>query len=355
MNKATVDLDVVKAILICMVVIDHNDFVREIFPDFFRCLNFHVIGFLTLPFMRPPIPLSKKNTFDRVIRYMVPFLVFSVPAFTMYSLIFLNPSFVIDNLIVFAWGVITGSAKLLNQSTGFSMFWFLPSLLGMVLLQSCIHSLSTPLKYLLISILFGLHFIIGLTAKNYLVFFPFGLPVVIYVFVLSKLIVILAKKTNQPLAIAWVMIFVISTYFSVTLKTATEVGFVEVASIYNIGTLIIHDLMAISGVLCVLYISSYFSKIYFLKEIGRHSLLIYLIHPFVYFGFKIIYQYCHIHFNVNITPVLLVFITFIMALMVSLWSSKMVFLRPKLKNMMVPAYFNEWLPVQFITAKCIAK
>jgi fucose 4-O-acetylase-like acetyltransferase len=276
---------------------------------------------------------------------MVPFIFFSFPAFVLYSVIISGQVVLGESFIIFIKGVFTGSSDYLGQSTGFSMFWFLPSLLGVVILQSYLYTLDGYIKVILIIFLGVSHFLISLVSKKYLNFLPLGMPVVIYTYLLSIIIVFLARLRTRWFMILCVFIYIIATFLSVFLKTSTEVGFVKVANINNLDILLLHDFMAIFGVLSVFYISGFFSKIRIIKLIGKNSLLIYLIHPFVYYFLK----QCLQIWNPIIESIFLIFtviVTFCISVFISLWLSQAIFKHKILKNLIVPGYFNEWLPIK---------
>src|SRR6478672_8405589 len=70
----TRSVDPFKALLILVVVIDHNDVAHALFPATFRPLTFHVLGFLLLPFLVRQPRLSWMFVLDRFARYWVPYL-----------------------------------------------------------------------------------------------------------------------------------------------------------------------------------------------------------------------------------------------------------------------------------------
>ncbi len=341
LKKIELNLDIVKALLICTVVLDHNDFVRSLFPNYFRSLNFHVVGFLSLAFLTIPNPLNTKFVMDRIARYMVPFFFYSIPAFIIYTIVFLDFTDFSNSFYSFILGSVTGDSNLLERSTGFSMLWFLPTLLGAVVLHSFTFHLSLIKKQLVFIFLILMHFFVGMISKDYLQFLPFGISVLLYTFLLSHLINIFRNNCNKLLLYLWPITFFTASYLSATLNTSTEVGFNKVESILNLNILILHDIMAVAGVLTVFIISTKFEKNLLLIKIGQNSLLIYLTHPFIYFILKNIISYFKINPNSEITTLLFVIITLAIALFISLFISLFIKNNNFLNTLITPGYLTD--------------
>ena len=65
--------NLIKGMLIILVMFDHNEFAHQLFPLFLDGFAFHVLGFLALPFLRPPEPASKAYFQKIIFRYYYPF------------------------------------------------------------------------------------------------------------------------------------------------------------------------------------------------------------------------------------------------------------------------------------------
>jgi len=185
-NISKENSDSLKGILILLVIIGHNTIISEITPQIFQVLyNFHVIGFLLLPFISLPKALTKKNIINISIRYYIPLLWYFTIAFIIYNFFLYKHSF--DFSIsekYFITGII-GSARLFDQNTGFQLFWFLPALFSLVLLKMIFYHVSKPIRIMLLFIFIIIHFIAGNLSETVKTYIPFGLLISAYCFVLG--------------------------------------------------------------------------------------------------------------------------------------------------------------------------
>lgn len=63
----------IKGILIVVVAADHNDWFRQLAPNLFEPLTFHVLGFFLLAFTFGTKEWSLSYISNRIARYMIPY------------------------------------------------------------------------------------------------------------------------------------------------------------------------------------------------------------------------------------------------------------------------------------------
>lgn len=277
-------IDILKGLLILWVLVDHNDYIRSIVPNFIRLLNFHVIGFLVIPFLFN----NKSISFDRVkvyfARYYLPFIYFFV--FAALSNYFLKSHYTF-NVHELSIALLTGSMTNIDKSINLSMLWFLPTLFSTVCLVLLYNRItrSLPLFFFILVMLLG-HICIG--GGGFSQNIPFGLGVSLYVFILGflvKKIIVFFKYYNVYLMFFCAfIIYLVTLNYGIENGLKTEVGACDVPTFRDFIDLIVIDALGLSGFLSMYYVARLI-KSGFLKYLGKNSLKIYMVHPYFYFVF----------------------------------------------------------------------
>ena len=276
-------VDAFKGLLILVVIMDHNNEAHALFPNTFRPLTFHVLGFLLLPFVIGRTRLTREFVLDRLARYWVPqFWILTIAA----SLLWLlqrrseGPEEAIRDYVL---GLVVGSGPLVKQSSGFLAYWFLPTILGLVIMLAFYRSVGTKWRNVMLVAFVGAHCtLVAIWFPGYY-WVPFGMTIVANVFVLGLLFASFTRS-RFVYTIRWVIpvAFVLSYGWLVYTAAWLEVAVLEMAPITNLATFIAQDVAGVSGVLVTLLLAHRLRTNSMLASIGRHSLLIYLLHPLVY-------------------------------------------------------------------------
>ena len=288
-NTLQSSLNALKGLLIIFVVMDHNDLLRILAPDLFRPLTFHVLGFLVLPCLLPTKPVDRGFFLDRLIRYLVPF--WWVLTFTtlMYALAFRNGGGLSTVAVDWLAAAAIGSAPLVKTATGFYYLWFLPCLAGMVILLTLFQSLNKSWQYASGIVMLLGHAVITAFPEVLLRYTPFGLLIVMWVFPLGLLM-------RWAITNGWVfrlrylilVVFLASYSYLVAIGLNVEIMTLELRSISEPLLFLLQDITAVSGVLMVMWIATKLDKLSMLNLCGKHSLMVYLLHPLVFFlGYKL--------------------------------------------------------------------
>ena len=131
------EYETIKGILIVLIVVGHNTFVVEQTAAIeLRAIlyNFHVSSFLLLPFLFAASRFSGPLVGDQMGRYLIPFLVFYTFASLLNALVHPDVDTTLaSRLVEYLEGLIFASASEIEQSSGFRLYWFLPTLLCLVL------------------------------------------------------------------------------------------------------------------------------------------------------------------------------------------------------------------------------
>lgn len=279
------DLNVLKGILILLVIVDHNDFSRSIFPGFLYGFGFHVVGFLTIPFLKPA-PAWNRDMVPYLFRLYYPFFLLV----TVLALVVGFARHVPAGEQLQSWllTLYSGNSALLKQTTGMALLWFIPSFMSLVMLRSAIEHGGVLRKRIAIALLCVAHVFVGSVAFLVRDYLPLGLLPAIYVIPLAYLGVWVHRTLFSRLSPALALLvatalFVPVKYLQMQGHLYYEVGFAEVADFRNLNALVLDDLESILGVMMLFQLCR-FDLGGFLRECGRYSMQIYLFHAFVALG-----------------------------------------------------------------------
>jgi len=282
--------NILKGIFIILVVVDHNNFARTVFPRFLDGFGFHVLGFMIVPFLRPALPLGHDLS-HYLYRLAVPFLV----ATTLLSIVVCAISPIGIGPQAHRWleAIYTGNAYALKDATRMALLWFLPSFLTLVALRSAIEHLGGTIRVAAIGILWLVHPFIGTFGRSIQDYVPMGLIPALYVLPLAYLGVWLHRSLFARLGAISAVLSGCTLY--VLVKTAqmhfdlrNEIGFSAVADYRDPMALLLNDSEAVAGVLMIFQ----FGRLplgRLIEACGRYSLQIYLFHAFVA---VLIYRLC---------------------------------------------------------------
>jgi fucose 4-O-acetylase-like acetyltransferase len=276
-------LDPFKGLLILIVVLDHNNEAHALIHDFMAPLTFHVLGFLLLPFLVRGARLSTEFALDRFLRYWIPQAFIVTLASILYWMLHRRSEPLARVALDYGAALAIGSAPLVKQSTGFLAYWFLPTLLGVVIVLAAYRSVPAGWRWPIIAIFALCHLL--LTERNFPGYFwvPFGLAIVANIFVLGLLLEVITRS-RTAFALRWWFpaAFVASYGLLMTQHRWLEVATLEFASLSQFPILVEQDVAGLSGVLTVLLLGGMLANNRIMASLGRHSLMIYLLHPLAY-------------------------------------------------------------------------
>lgn len=281
----------VKAVLILLVMFDHNEYAHQLFPLFLTGFAFHVLGFLALPLLRPAPVLDWDYVSKIVCRYYYPFLliVCAMAALTMATQT--GVSLASGERLLLA--LYSGNNDALKNATQMALLWFLPSLLAILLLRAFIDARSPAQRRLCMLALLTAHLFIGPVAPLIRDYLPLGLLPAIYALPLCYLLVWLHAHCSArlgPSAGVWLtaLVFIAVKAAQMAAGLSQELGFALVSDYRSLPALLLNDLESVCGAL-MLFQAARLRLPALLAWAGRHTLPVYLIHPFVAL---VVYRLC---------------------------------------------------------------
>jgi hypothetical protein len=273
--------NVVKGLLVLLVVVDHNDFSRGVFPGFLYGLSFHVVGFMTLPFLRPAPPLDRQFG-QYLFRLYYPFLALASALALVVGL--LTPVSPLHQLESWALMLYSGNSSVVKHTTHMAMLWFLPSFVAIVALRSVLDHIGRAGKLLAIAALCAIHPLIGVEPGRIANYLPLGLLPALYMVPLALVAawghVRLLRLPRAAGLLLTVLVYALVKSVQMAAHLYYEVGFAIVADYTQPFALLVNDLESITGVWMVFQLGR-FSLGSLVDTPGKYSLQVYLFHAFV--------------------------------------------------------------------------
>lgn len=274
--------NVLKGMLVLLVVLDHNEYVRSLFPRLLDGFSFHVLGFLMIPFLRPAAAWSK-DYLTYMFRLYFPFFVIV----TLMAIVdaWLTPVTAASQAGLWLHALYSGHSTILKQVTQMALLWFLPSFIALVTLRTLVENCSRTGKRVLIFLFCVAHLFVGMFAHQVKDYLPLGLLPAVFVVPLAYFGVWLHRSVFARMAPSAALLVAAGIaaavkYAQVQAGLQVEIGFAEVADIRDPYALLLNDLEAVSGVM-VMFQLARFRLGSFLELCGKYSLQVYLFHAFV--------------------------------------------------------------------------
>lgn len=282
------DSEAIKGLLMLFIVMGHVRGVSYVFQSYIYC--FHVQCYFILPFLYPSKPLTKASVADLAVKLLWPFLLLFGFQTALTLCVFHDSYFTsgeelipgIGNGLLGAWSIVCGGVDLINKFCGTQFLWFLPAFFSMSVIRMWYsHRRFSTLQKTLI-------FIPGLAC--YIIYFvlmwgpPFLPAEFFYIsqavsplsvwqglgfFTLGIVVARLAGRFKSGNGIGWWAI--------VAFLTILYIPFYEEQSVFRV----IKFLLPAAVFLALYGVRSALGRAGMLRQIGKRSLAIYLIHPFL--------------------------------------------------------------------------
>jgi fucose 4-O-acetylase-like acetyltransferase len=277
------NLNFLKGLLIILVVVDHNEFTRSLFRDFFLGLSFHVIGFMAIPFLKPAANWRAPDFGAYIFRLYYPFLLVTCCLWVVVTVTGAAPLAERAHLL---WlSLYSGNATVLKQATQMGLLWFLPSFIAIVVLRAVIEGGTQRFKLIAIAVVLAMHPCIGLVARSVENYLPLGLLPALYIIPLAYAAVALHRTLLARLPVAAAiavaaLAYVLVKAIQMRMGLYYEVGFAVVADLRSPLALLVNDLEGICGTL-MLFQCARIDVRGMIESCGRNSMQLYLFHAFV--------------------------------------------------------------------------
>lgn len=342
-------IDAVKGILILSVMVGHLRSLAGVNLEIFQFVyNYHVLGFLLLPFLYPLKKINKAQICDWLARFYVPFTVFFIFYATLNIYFFKADISCVD----FIKGYFIATPNMIDVVTGSEILWFLPHIF-LVFITCSFVLLSNVKPLIVISIALLLHVSVGFISEEYASYIPLTGSNVAYLFFLGyalRLIILSLKNSGHKFVLIFALLFCGGQFLSVWSQNTLGYTGINLFEISNIKGLIFSDVLIIFGMLFFLYFK-FLSKINFLCWMGRHSLIIFLVHqPFLYISWKALE---HVNGLANTTEIFLIYavVSLVCALILSALCVLFFKYIPKLNTVIFPRNVNAFITTFFIGKK----
>lgn len=274
--------NLLKGLFILLVIMDHNEFVRSIFPGFLQGFGFHVMGFMMIPFLRPATRIDG-NFLQYLFRLYYPFLVIV----TLMSVVvaWITPISALEQAGRWALALYSGHSGILKETTHMALLWFMPSFISLIVLRTLIENVNQWIKAIAILGACLAHPFIGPMAPLIRDYLPLGLLPALYVLPLAYLGIFLHQHCFQPLGRMTALllsgaIFILVKTCQMAFGFSNEIGFAAVAGYGDWLAMALNDAEAVVGVL-MLFQACRFPLVPAIEPFGQYSLQIYLLHAFV--------------------------------------------------------------------------
>lgn len=265
--------DATKGLLIALVALGHCVPAQRAWPWLAAggLYDFHVIGFLLLPFLRPAPACTARTLADRAVRYLVPFAVFAVLSCAVWH-VTMHPQVSWSALPL---ALVRGDVVALGNGVGFTFLWFMPSLLSLSVLRSVLAAAPRVLRLALVAVLVAAH---GLVAGM-----VFGLPLnpLPALFVLPLGWAVGALAARRQARWLWLALAVGCAAIAALGHHHINVAALLVPDWRSPQWLALHDVYAVAATLAAIHFGAALARLPGLVQIGRYSLVVYLSHQFV--------------------------------------------------------------------------
>lgn len=281
------ETEAIKGFYILCIVIGHNVLITSNIPHLFHVLyNFHVFGFLLLPFIRPRKEFSWSLLKDHAVRYGVPFLVFYLLTSILFFLIEVPHEQRVVWLGNFFVGLLTMGATAMDKASGFQLFWFLPAFFSLIVAISLYERCSYPWRYVALVIVFIAHSLVGLLPDMARYYFPLGIPIVGFTFLLGLGTALLWNHLSRAalslIRVPGLIVSIILSWVSVSLNSSVNIAVIKVYTLFDPLNMVLHDILILTTFFTITAAVHWLSKSSLLVLLGRHSLGIYLVHSLIF-------------------------------------------------------------------------
>jgi len=268
-------------------MLDHNDIIRNVaaVDAWFQPMTFHVTGFLLLPFLQPFKGLSYATARDHAIRYLTPFL-FAVLVYSLAFHILVAPREPLQAIArELGTALFFANPTSLHTATGFIVLWFLPALLSLVLLMGVMKSATKSSRIAIIVVATAVHLTVGGFAPWFKQAVPQGLLIALYILPLGLILRagipwFTDRSHAKKIAVGSIAILILCWSFEH--HYGIEVATLDLPTFRTPLTVSATDASDLCFFLAAFICAPLLGRLPAVKLLGRHSLVIYLVHPLLY-------------------------------------------------------------------------
>ena len=320
-------LDAVKGVLILCIILEHNSLLTLEY-SWIRPFSdaFAAGAFLILSFLRP----IKTTTFiaflDKYLSHWVPFTLFTLCLAILHFIFFGSENFLV-NLFK---AVFLASPQDIKASTGFMYIWFLPCLVVLYIIRL----LQQKIGNIIIALALFSFLLVGEVDDSVLVATPYSLHVIAFIYILGEIYRHLHSpltESSKYIKLASVVLFLVLCLGTVKVGWCLFLAGGIIPSWKEPYLLSYYGVMLTIAIPCIYNIFSFLPDIIvkFFAGLGEKSLLLYLLHPIVFFV-------CFRLVNIDINP----WVSFVVTIVISVFLTICMKKIPILYNLVFPSHIS---------------
>lgn len=345
----------IKGLLIFLIILGHNSLITSLYPELMTYLySFHIQSFFILPFLYPHKDLTKKRIIDYFVRFYLPyffFLIIFIIIHNIASYFGIIPDNVsklskgIDNY----WGslflmVLNGNAYLIDYYTGFQFLWFLPVMFSMTLIKDYFYNpkRNKITRIIIISIAFICFLIYFVLNPNKILsesfnFYirqisPSAITYGLGAFFMGYVILRIIRSFKNYIYIISIIIFtIISIIWFYTCYHLND------SHINYIVKFIMTLILPFAFFIVIFKFKDYIGKSKVLRQIGKYSFAIYIIHPILIKIGAIIFNY------MNLNHIIFALLLQILIIVISYYCAVVIYQSKYIKRILFPSNLKEFL------------
>lgn len=328
-----------------LIVLGHNWFftmatIKLCMMEYFYM--FHIAGFFMLPFLYGSRGLTWRGIGDHAARLMWPFLILTTVFYIGVWVIAKGNDFSAGQLID---TLASGNSSKLKLYCGFQVLWFLPSMFAAMIVHDLVF---TGRFFKAVVIVLGLWLLADKALDTWDVdlhvvwrwALPYGvgyiLPFCLFGIVVRWLLVNV-KNRKAACVVCLAVIVAVTVYFFNNLSYYAHWQYIDRGA--DVGGVF----YPVAFMFIVVTFSGRLSRFSFIEWIGRNSLTVYLVHPFVGFALMMILPgYQHMPVAMQI---LIILLSLSVVLVVTVGVALLINRLKPLKRFLFPHNLNEWISI----------
>lgn len=274
----------IKAFLIFLIVLGHNmvfTYSLEKYHIMEYLYNFHIQAFFLLPFLYGSNKLTKKKLSNYFMRLYWPYIILTFISYILYYICFTKGKPEIIGVIQM---LITGDVQLIKHYCGVQIYWFLPAMFSLSYIKDIYYYSNRYVKYTLL-ITSGISLLLSILASDYGHFYniynkinsvvPLGTFKAIAYLAYGVLLRRLVEWDYSKQYINAYTLFPIFLILSI-------IFFYNKLDLNNTAIFItLRIIFPVIFILLLLSIRKVLASYLYLQKIGRHTLSIYIFHPYI--------------------------------------------------------------------------
>lgn len=329
----------VKGVFILLIVLGHNPVMSSSVGWLQGLLySFHIYAFFILPFFFVAKPIVAGGLVTLAVRYVYPFVLWVTISTVLYRCFYASDETVSSMFNSLLKALVIGTAPMLKPSCGFQLYWFLPALMFMSLIRSLLCRASFPINAIWSVACFVVLASIGWRGDlftHYQVWSCLSVMAVWPICQLSMtlhswLITISAGRVVFPL-----FLLLLVSLWKIMLDGSG--GNLAILALVTIEAPLSFVLQALVPALAFNFIVSLIrlNKVpSVFSKLGECSLLIYLMHSFVFYGLAFCASFCLNEAALN--SYCWAVVSFMMTVIISYGISLMVLSNKRVRSLLIP-------------------